>query len=345
MSASMPPLTRLLIALSFLISNAAIAVEMPRAALRYQSQLTREARFTFGMDAPIPMLGSQIQQESGYDPNAKSAYASGLAQFTPQTADWISGVYKQLGPAAPLDPSWALRALVLYDKRLHDGTPPARDACNQWAFAMSAYNGGLSNLQKDIGLCKAPSPGVYCSAPIGRTGYLTEPRNRFWPVPLTKEMISLPKATVLPIMLPVGHNRQILKAEIGPVPVDMMNEKFSRKPAFQDFLSDQPMNIGGTLSGTDRRVAIQEKDAPIASRANGQKDNPKLDGEVLNQHSENIAQQSSCEKCDGAIWWGNVELHSARSAAAFKENRGYPRRILYVLQPLYASWGTMIPCK
>lgn len=46
-------------------------------------------------------------------------------------------------------------------------------------------------------------------------------------------------------------------------------------------------------------------------------------------------------------WWGNVENHNAgRSAAAFSENRRYPRRILLGLSPLYraAGWGQGVCC-
>jgi len=39
-------------------------------------------------------------------------------------------------------------------------------------------------------------------------------------------------------------------------------------------------------------------------------------------------------------WWGSVEHYNAgRSAAAWQENRGYPVRILRVLEPRYAAWG------
>jgi soluble lytic murein transglycosylase-like protein len=39
-------------------------------------------------------------------------------------------------------------------------------------------------------------------------------------------------------------------------------------------------------------------------------------------------------------WWGQTERYNAgRSAAAFAENRGYPVRILKVLEPRYALWG------
>jgi soluble lytic murein transglycosylase-like protein len=120
----------------------AIHVEIPRAALQYQAQLTREARFALGLDAPVAMFAGQIHQESAFDLNAKSPFASGLAQFTPGTATWLSGLYKSLGRAAPLDPGWALRALVTYDVRLHDGIRIANTECDRWLFSLSAYNGG-----------------------------------------------------------------------------------------------------------------------------------------------------------------------------------------------------------
>jgi len=45
---------------------------------------------------------------------------------------------------------------------------------------------------------------------------------------------------------------------------------------------------------------------------------------------------------DASRWWDGVELANAgRSQAAWRENRGYPRRILIVLEPVYrrAGWG------
>lgn len=39
-------------------------------------------------------------------------------------------------------------------------------------------------------------------------------------------------------------------------------------------------------------------------------------------------------------WWGQVErFNGGRSPAAFAENRGYPIRILHVLEPRYRAWG------
>ncbi len=50
---------------------------------------------------------------------------------------------------------------------------------------------------------------------------------------------------------------------------------------------------------------------------------------------------------DPKKWWGHVEYFSPRAAWAFKENRGYPRRIIVTLQPRYvlAGWGVGVDCR
>ncbi|MBI1175667.1 MAG: transglycosylase SLT domain-containing protein [Sideroxydans sp.] len=49
---------------------------------------------------------------------------------------------------------------------------------------------------------------------------------------------------------------------------------------------------------------------------------------------------ASAKGADSLTWFDQVETFNAgRSAASFAENRGYPRRILILLQPLYLSWG------
>jgi soluble lytic murein transglycosylase-like protein len=48
------------------------------------------------------------------------------------------------------------------------------------------------------------------------------------------------------------------------------------------------------------------------------------------------------EGLDGAAWFGQTErVNAGRSAAAWRENRGYPGRILLTLEPVYeaAGWG------
>ncbi len=103
----------------------------------------REVRFWFSTEERITTFAGQIHQESGWDPEAKSKYASGLAQFTPDTAEWISRLYPvDLGSNQPLDVKWALRALCAYDKFLWDKFPLAITENDRWAFTLSSYNSG-----------------------------------------------------------------------------------------------------------------------------------------------------------------------------------------------------------
>lgn len=179
--------------------------QVPREALSFQRDVIRESRMIWGLDAPIAAFASQIHQESGWNPRARSAYASGLTQFTPDTAAWISTRFKELAVSDPLNPQWAIRAMVRYNRYLHERVA-GESACDRMAFTLSAYNGGLGWVQRDKKLAQAKGS---------------------------------------------NPNR----------------------------------------------------------------------------------------------WFGHVELHNGgRSPSAFKENRGYPHRILKVIQPRYLSWGPGISC-
>lgn len=129
--------------------------DVPTAAIPYQRTLTREARAIWGLDAPVAVLAAQIQQESAWNPDVCSSFACGLAQFTPATAQWISGAYtKTLGANRPFSPEWAIRALARYDYDLYMSIQAAPD-CDRWAMALSAYNGGPTWLARDRVRCDA----------------------------------------------------------------------------------------------------------------------------------------------------------------------------------------------
>lgn len=199
----MKPVLALFLLLSFPVTTAA---QIPRAAVVYQRAVTSNIRLVWGLNGPIATMAAQIQQESGWNPNAKSAYAGGLAQFTPDTADWISKKYADaLGANQPYNPTWAIRALSEYDKYLYDRMGFAATDCDRWAFTLSAYNGGAGWVSRDRTLA--------------------------------------------------------------------------------------------TQNGVDSRR-----------------------------------------------WWKNVEHYSKRSVAAKAENRGYPQRILLLIQPRYLSWGQGVEC-
>lgn len=137
-------------------ASMAHAASIPPQAERYHRDLVRSARYVFGMAAPVALLAGQVHQESAWNPMAKSAYASGLAQFTPATAKDMARLHPQdLGRAAPLDPSWALLALCLYDKALYDAAAFAATEGDRWRFALWGYNGGWGWVQKDRAKAKA----------------------------------------------------------------------------------------------------------------------------------------------------------------------------------------------
>jgi soluble lytic murein transglycosylase-like protein len=126
---------------------------IPELAYALKRNLIGEIRFWWGFDTRTTVFFSQVHQESRWDPEAKSKYASGLAQFTPSTAEWISKLYpKDLGDNNPLDSKWALRALVRYDKLLFDGATYAASNTDRWSFALSGYNGGAGWVKKDRAL-------------------------------------------------------------------------------------------------------------------------------------------------------------------------------------------------
>lgn len=136
------------------------AERVPQAAVKHQRELTRNARAVWGIAAPIATFAAQIHQESAWRVDARSAYASGLAQFTPSTADWIGGAFpEELGERQPLNPSWALRALVRYDLYLWERVALHDSPCDRMAFALAGYNGGEGWRKRRQ--ARSPAPGSF----------------------------------------------------------------------------------------------------------------------------------------------------------------------------------------
>lgn len=127
-------------------------IRIPPASARLRTAVIREAQRLYGLDAPAARFAAQIHQESRWNAGAASRYANGLAQFTPPTADWIALAYPELRPAAPWDAHWSIRAMVRYMHHIGEHTPPGASACDDWAFALSGYNGGPGWLSRDRAL-------------------------------------------------------------------------------------------------------------------------------------------------------------------------------------------------
>ena len=150
----------------------ASAAEIPRQALAHRALLTREARAVWGLDAPIATFAGQIHQESAWCHDAVSPVgAQGLAQFMPATAKWLPTIAPETGEPLPFSPSWAIRALVSYDRWLWKRISAASD-CDRWAMTLSAYNGGLGWVRRDQTLAKTAgmNPGDWSHVALHNAG-------------------------------------------------------------------------------------------------------------------------------------------------------------------------------
>lgn len=139
----------ILVAILVFAAEAATTPQVPSDAMRYQRDLTRNARSVWGLDAPVATFAAQIHQESRWRASARSSVgAQGIAQFMPATATWISGVYPELADNHPDNPAWAMRAMVSYDRWLWERVKAA-DNCSRMAMTLSSYNGGLGWIARD----------------------------------------------------------------------------------------------------------------------------------------------------------------------------------------------------
>lgn len=130
-------------------------VDIPRNAAKYRNDLIREIRYHWGLDQEPAIFFAQVHQESAWRSDVSSAYATGLTQFTPDTAAWIQGLYPAdltefcaSSSGCPLDARWAMRAMILYDLRLYGAFPDAIGD-HRYALMLSSYNGGYGWVLKE----------------------------------------------------------------------------------------------------------------------------------------------------------------------------------------------------
>lgn len=133
------------------------ALSVPQAALPHRAELTRQARLVWGLNAPVADFAGQVHQESAWRPAAVSRVgAQGMAQFMPATAKWWCELHRMsAAECQPTNPTWALRAMVGYNRWLWNRIPDTSDECDRMAFTLSAYNGGLGWVQRDRRLATA----------------------------------------------------------------------------------------------------------------------------------------------------------------------------------------------
>lgn len=143
-------------------------IQPSRAALAQRANLTRIARASWGMDAPIPLFAAQIHQESQWNAAAVSRVgAIGAAQFIPATASWWCALNKMsASDCQPTNIVWAMRAMIGYDLWLYQRVYGATELDRWWA-TLRSYNGGLGHWQKEAALVAHPADHTRIDAACG----------------------------------------------------------------------------------------------------------------------------------------------------------------------------------
>ena len=125
----------------------------------------KKVAFRQGVLPNAPMFMGQIEQESRCNESVIAFDGGqGLSQFMPKTAEWIQEAYPELKKISPipnpLNPYWAITAMIWYDRYLY-----GKVLCQDWHYALRAYNGGYGLLNKEIketGVCDYEEVAKHC---------------------------------------------------------------------------------------------------------------------------------------------------------------------------------------
>jgi len=334
----------------------ALPPEIPREVLKYRNALIREIRATWGDGEPADTFFGQVHQESRWQTDARSKYASGLAQFTPDTARWMNGLYPvDLGEictgagGCPTDPRWALRALVLYDDRLYRALSGTAAALERWAFTLAGYNSGPGNLARERKECtqRAPMPSTSRSGQLSSRSWITH--RIFKPALLEGEFLSYTylaprryrmssseeriSGAGFPVnmrVISVGDMFKVRYSEVPAVFVSMMYEFFvGFEASTEDLSSDKKVNVVYLSSESNGSVAIKREDFRGWTETQGQEQSSALAIKVSYGNA----------MCDPSRWFGvGVQSICLRKAEFCTETRNYVHSILNKWAPLYRNW-------
>lgn len=156
--------------------------QVPPVAERYRHDLVRIAQSVWGLDAPTSLLAAQLQQESGWRPDAVSRVgAQGLAQFMPATGRDVAARYGG-GPSNPFDPRWSMQAQSRYLRELWMSIRAINES-ERFAFALAAYNGGLGHVRSRQSMSDDPGRCLHATCDIRppRVSVANQAENREYP--------------------------------------------------------------------------------------------------------------------------------------------------------------------
>jgi hypothetical protein len=339
---------------------------IPSLAYGLKRAVRAEVNYYWGLEQKGTVFYSQIHQESSWNPDAQSKYASGLAQFTPDTAKWISKLYPvDLGDNNPLDARWAIRACVRYDRWLYDKFMDAATERDRWAFTLSSYNGGKSNTDRDRKLCSSGNKST--------SNFISW----LWVDPIMNF-----------VMFTKSNLNQIGRIKIYSIPIKMMDISFFVQFPSENLFGDYSMNINKSfgvrqmqgripVERDNRFVCVETQtnknvfqfrikfrdwswrkiSSMTMNKTKGLAFNPVIcfagiPGKIsfvtttalavsfFDNHCRVITWINRvCQECDPNKWFGNVEHFSNRAAWAIKENRDYVAKILDRWSPMYEKAG------
>ncbi len=123
----------------------------PVKAYKYRHELRRQVIHFWGVDQDRSIFAAQLHAESSWNPEAKSPYAEGLGQQTPDTAAYLESRDAELaGIRNRRNPRYSIRALVFYDRILWDRIGAAwRSVLDREAAMLHSYNSGPGWLIKE----------------------------------------------------------------------------------------------------------------------------------------------------------------------------------------------------
>lgn len=114
----------------------------PQKVARWGPTMRREAQAIYGINAPIPMLLGQIQQESGGSETVTASdLGRGLAQMMDATARQIAKQYPELGAPDPYSAIWSIRAMIRLNQSNYKAVQ-GDDDCQRWGATLVSYNSG-----------------------------------------------------------------------------------------------------------------------------------------------------------------------------------------------------------
>ena len=137
--------------------------------------------------------------------------------------------------------------------------------------------------------------------------------------------------------------RQVFRGKVRTGFVEMMDVVTRPNLPAEEPLSDKPVNeLRISTAERHHRISFLEIDPLIGTNSNGEENFPQVFWLVGTNrsappvHAPTLTDASSA--CNANLWFNHVERVCLRGAAACRESREYPHKILFRWRPIYAGW-------